>query len=141
MLCGRIWGNQYSEIIETVHDQYCRKNLKLPANVAKVFVRGECGRRPLYIVYYCKCIKYWIRLIRMNTYRYPYQSHRMLRNLDEVERQTWATKVRELLFKFGFGYAWFYENVGNENVFLQIFKEILIDTSNQDWTAQLLESG
>ena len=65
----------------------------------------------------------------------------MLRNLDEVGRQTWATKVRELLFKFGFGYAWFYKNVRNENVFLQIFKQILIDTSNQDWTAQPLESG
>ena len=86
ILCyaAEIWGNQYSEIIETVRDQYCRKYLKLPANVAKVFVRGECGRRPFYIDYCCKCIKYWIKLIRMNTYKYPYQSYRMLRNLDEV---------------------------------------------------------
>lgn len=143
ILCyaAEIWGNQYSEIIETVHDKYGRKFLKLPANVAKVFVRGQYGRRPLYIDYYCNCIKYWIKLISMDTYRYPYQSYKMLRNLDEVGRLTWATKVRELLFKFGFGYVWFYENVGNENICIQTFKQRLIATSTQDWSTQLSGSG
>ena len=48
----------------------------LPSTIAPP---DECGSRPLYIDNYYKCIKYWIRLIRMNTYRYPYQSYRMLR--------------------------------------------------------------
>ena len=54
----------------------------------------------------------------MDTYRYPYQCYRMLRNLDEVGRLTWATHVRNLLYMYGFGYVWFYENVGDEIYFL-----------------------
>ena len=31
--------------------------LKLPANTSHVLARGECGRYPLFIDYYYKCIK------------------------------------------------------------------------------------
>ena len=30
----------------------------------------------------------------------------MLRQLSEDGRNTWATQVKRLIFKFGFGYAW-----------------------------------
>ena len=83
-----------------------------------MFGRGECGRWTLYVDYFCKCIKYWSKLMRMDTYRYPCQCCRMLRNLDEVGPLTWATHVRKLLYKYGFGFVWFYENVGDENLFL-----------------------
>ncbi|MEW8545659.1 MAG: reverse transcriptase family protein [Candidatus Thiodiazotropha sp.] len=143
ILCyaSEIWGYQYSNAVERVHDQFCRKFLKLPSNTANIFVRGECGRWPLYIDYFCKCIKYWIRLMRMDTYRYPYQCYKMLRNLDEVGRITWATKVKELLYLHGFGYVWFYENVGDEKIFIKTFRQRLIDSSIQDWSSKLNESG
>ena len=79
----------------------------------------------------------------MNTYRYPYQCCRMLKNLDEVGRVTWATKVRELLHLYGFfiGYVWFYENVGDEALFLKNFKQRLIDCSVQNWSSKIIDSG
>ena len=78
---AEVWGYQYSDIIEKVHDQFCRKFLKLPSNTTTIFVRGECGRGPLYVDCFRKCIRYWIRLTRMNTYRYPYQLTKLLGNL------------------------------------------------------------
>ena len=137
---AEIWGYEKSYIIEQVHNQYCRKFLKLPSNTANVFVRGECGRWPLYVDYLCKCVKYWSKLTRMNTYRYPYQCYRMLRNLDEVGRITWATHVRKLLYMHGFGYVWFYENVGDEVLFFKQLKQRLIDCSVQDWSSKLNDS-
>ena len=77
----------------------------------------------------------------MNTYRYPYQCYRMLKNLDEVGRVTWAIKVRKLLHLYGFGYVWFYENVGDEALFLKKLKQRLIDCSIQDWSSKLIDSG
>ena len=143
ILCyvAEIWGYQQSDIIEKVHTQYCRKFLKLPSNTANMFVRGDCGRWPLCVDYFCKCIKYWSKLTRMDTYRYPYQCYRMLRNLDEVGRLTWATHLRKLLYMYGFGYVWFNENVGDENLFFKQFRQRLIDCSVQDWSSKLHDAG
>ena len=87
---------------------------------------GECGRYPLFLDD-CKCIRYWIRLIRMDDTRYPYHCYRMLRRLDDAGRITWASKVKDILFKYGFGYVWVNENVGNEVMFFKAFKQRLMD--------------
>ena len=39
-------------------------------------------------------IRYSLSLTRMNAYRYSYQCYRMLTDLDNVDRVTWATKIR-----------------------------------------------
>ena len=102
-------------VIENVQNQFCKRFLKLPVNTSHILARGECRRYPLFIDYYCNCIKYWMRLIRMNNSRYPYYCYKTLQNLDNSGRITWATKVKNILFKYGFGYAWVNENVGDEN--------------------------
>ena len=81
---------------------------------------------PIFTDYYCKCVKYWISLTRMNNTRYPYHCYKMLRNLDNSGRTTWATKVKTILFKYGFGYVWVNENVGDEALFLKSFKQHLL---------------
>ena len=65
----------------------------------------------------------------------------MLRNLDENGRITWASKVRELLFRNGFEYVWVVEDVGDLNLFMKAFKQRLIDCCKQDWSAVIMESG
>ena len=95
---AEIWGFEISDTIENVQDNSCKRFLKLPKNTFHEIARGECGRYPLYVDYYCMCIKYWIRLTRMSSVRYPNKCYRMLRNLDESGRITWASKVKNLLF-------------------------------------------
>ena len=65
----------------------------------------------------------------------------MLRNLDENERMTWASKIRELLFRYGFGYVWVVEDVGNISLFMKTFKQRLIDCRNQDRYSKIETSG
>ena len=68
----------------------------------------------LYVSFFFKkCVKYWLKLIMMEDNRYPKQCYMMLYRLDQAERKTWATHVRTLLYKFGFGYAWISQEVGN----------------------------
>ena len=52
-----------------------------------------------------------------------------------------ASKVRELLYKYGFGYVWVTENVGDVNLFMKNFKQRLIDCSRQDWCSNIPASG
>ena len=94
ILCyaAELWGFEIAGNIEKVHDQFCKRFLKLPqCRAFNAFARGECGRYPLYIEYFCRCIKYWVKLTRMNPIRLPHKCYKMLRNLDETGRVTWAT--------------------------------------------------
>lgn len=138
---SEIWGFEISETIENVHDQFCKRYLKLPLHTTHILARGECGRYPIYIDYYCRCIKYWIKLTRMSNNRYPYHCYKMLRRLDVTGRITWATRVKEILFYFGFGYAWIYENIGDVKLFMKLFKQRLVDCSKQDWHRQINNSS
>ena len=49
----------------------------------------------------------------MESHRYPEQSYIMLKRLDDAGKNTWATNVKDMLFKFGFGYEWLAQEVGN----------------------------
>ena len=67
----------------------------------------------------------------MDTNRYPKQCYEMLRRLDTTGRHTWATNIKDLLFRYGFGYAWVAQEVGNENIFLSLFCQRVKDIFTQ----------
>ncbi len=142
ILCygSELWGFEYSPLIENVQNAFCRKYLKLPQNAFHAFAQGECGRYPLCVTYYCRCVKYWVRVTRMGHHRFPYQSYMMLKRLDEVGRTTWATKVKTLLYKYGFGYVWLAHEVGDIRAFMLLFKQRLIDCMTQDWRSVISDS-
>lgn len=76
----------------------------------------------------------------MSSKCYPYHCYKMLRRFDVAGHITWASKVKEILFTYGFGYAREYENIGDINIFMKLFKQRLIDCSNQDWHRQINNS-
>ena len=104
ILCygSEIWGLEIANQIETVHDRFCKSILKVPIHTTSVLARGEPG---LTYMYFIRCLKYWLKLTRMEDFRYPKQSYLMLKNLDDCNRITWATSIRNLLCRYGFGYV------------------------------------
>ena len=116
ILCygSEIWGYEFAINIEKVQVKFCKRYCCLSLNTADFFVLAECGRLPLCITYMSDCVKYWLRLLRMGNYRYPRQCCLMLKRLDDVGRKTWASSIQSLLYRFGFGYAWVTQEVGNK---------------------------
>ena len=51
----------------------------------------------------------------------------MLFELENAGRDTWVTSVKQLLYSFGFGYVWLAQDVGDQQLFLNTFKQRLID--------------
>ena len=51
----------------------------------------------------------------------------MLYVLDCAQRLTWATSIKNLLFNFGFGYAWIFQEIGNVEAFICEFKQRVKD--------------
>ena len=118
---AEIWGYEYSSQIEKAQTTYCKRLACLHA---------ECGRRPLATTYITRCVKFWVKLVQMPRNRYPRQCYEMLRQLDEGGRNTWATNIKRLLYRYGFGIAWITQDIGNVNVFIAMFKDRLTESFN-----------
>jgi hypothetical protein len=73
----------------------------------------------------------------MENHRYPNQCYKMLKDLDDAGRRTWASHIRELLFSYGFGYVWFAQGVGHEDNFIHLFKTRLQDCYLQVWKSKI----
>ena len=73
----------------------------------------------------------------MNENRLPKQAYHMQINMELNGKRCWASRLRDLLCKFGFGFVWLQKSVGNERAFLAILKERLCDDFNEEWTTVL----
>ena len=138
---AEIWGTQIHNPIENVQIRFCKYILGVSKNCNNNAVLGECGRYPMYITYYTKCIKYWCKLICMDNDRLPKGAYNMLLKLDENGRVNWVTNVKNLLYKYGFGFAFISQEIGDINIFVLNFKQRLIDCSKQDWHSELSNSS
>ena len=105
---SEVWGFSEAENIERIHTEYCRHIglLGVPSHTPNVAVLAETGRMPLYLLYYKRCIKYWLKLLRMPNTRYPKACYSMLHSLDQQGRTTWVTSIKNLLYKYGFHDVW-----------------------------------
>ena len=79
----------------------------------------------------------------MQNNRYPKNCYKMLKSLDEAGRHTWASDVKKLLFKYGYGFVWIAQEV--EYIYINIFisqvKQRLTDCLKQNWHASIDESS
>ena len=77
-------------------------------------VYGELGRYSLSILASVRCISYWLRLCTLPIDRFASQAYHMLKDLDAQDKITWATHVKNCLFRNGFGHVWINQGVGNK---------------------------
>ena len=94
---------------------------------------GELSRYPLTTVSAINCIRYWLKLTRMNDNRIPKKAYLMLHELDRKGKHTWVSNIRLFLFKHVFGYVWMNQGVEGMSLFLRVLKSRLIDCSWQRW--------
>ena len=116
-----MWNDHWTSLITQCHN----------GHTAVSTVLHLCGRRPLYIHYIARCIKYWLRLTQMDTARYPKACYNMLLNLDSLGRKTWISDVKYILYSYGFGNVWLNQGCGNTELFVTLFKQRIFDNATQ----------
>jgi len=87
-------------------------------------VYGDTGRYPIVINSVIRCIKYWLKLVKMPDLRLPRKAYR----LDERKKNNWATKIRMFLFLHGFGFVWLKESPIHA-CFLFVLKEVSLGST------------
>ena len=56
---------------------------------------------------------------------------------EEAGRLNWTAHVKDLLFTYGFGYAWIVQDVGNDKEFLKMFTDRIKLCFKQQWHSAL----
>ena len=82
----------------------------------------EIGKYPVAFYYHSRCIKYWLKIIRIPDHRYPQVCYSMLIVLNERCRITWASHIRCLLERYGFSFVGISQGVGDVDIFKELFK-------------------
>ena len=57
--------------------------------------------------------------------------------LDQAGRITWVSGVKDILSKYGFGFVWLSQEVGNADLFLHQFMQRLKDSALQQWNTDV----
>ena len=143
ILCygAEIWGHTKMCCAENVHISLCKRILGVGSKASNVAVLSECGRYPLFISCATKCIKYWLKINMMSSNRLMKQCYIMSYNLDAAGRNTWATNIKDLLYRYGFGYVWWNQSVGDINLFISEFSSRLRDNYRQEWHLEMSTNG
>lgn len=130
---AEIWGFDEADHIERVHIGFCRYVLGVGSHTSTAAVLAETGRHPMYVHYYKRCIKYWLKLLHMPATRYPKACYNMLYALDQQGRKTWASAVRSLLCRYGYQDVWEAQGVENWNTFLREFTSKVTSNFVSEW--------
>jgi hypothetical protein len=146
LYAAEVWGYAHLNTIETVHMFACKRFLNVNIRTPNIMVYGDLGRYPLYVDSTLYVIRYWLKLQKMALSRIPKQVYTMWCNRilgregDANERHNWAYAVKQCLDLHGFSHVWIYGGVGDEKLFLKLFKQRMVDCFQQDWEYKLNNS-
>jgi len=140
LYAAEIWGLTRYQVIESVHLFACKRLLNVSIKTPNTMVYGELGRYPLYIDSVLCSLRYWFKLKEMDLVRLPKQAYVYDKNNSLEKKHSWFSNVKSCLDIFGFSEVWINDGVGDVKLFLNAFKERMIDCYKQDWFAKLCES-
>ena len=124
---------------ESVHLFACKRFLNVAARIQSKMVYGELGRHPLQISCYIRAIRYWFRLLKLDSERLPIQADRMLMNLDTNSKYIWASSIRSVLQSLDFGYVWLAQGVAEKTVFCACLnKDLQMCSGRTGWQVLIL---
>ena len=127
-----MWGVQKVDKVERVHSKFCKMVLNVGRTCPNFLAMSECGRFHLFVDYHLRALKYWNKLINMDSKRYAKKCYMQLYTQDQNDKQNWVTQIRKLLCSLGFGHVWFSQTVGNRTLLFAKIKERLVDISFQE---------
>ena len=134
MYGSKLWFNHQSPDIEIVHNKFCKYVFNLPVQAPSCFVRSELGRHSLSPYKYTRAITYWLRILNLPNDRLPKRFYKLQRRWTVTDTDCWATQIRNILFRVGFGDVWLNHRVGHVPHFLKVFKTRLLDMGTQTQT-------
>jgi len=136
---SEIWGTNVHNSIECLHNKFCKLQLGVGSNTPTPAVLGECGRDRMYVICLCKCVKYWSKLILLSSDSLLGSCYEMMYRQCLLGKKNWASEIRDILYRYGFGWAWECQAILDVPNFLKDFSNRVKDCELQLWSSELNE--
>ena len=137
---SEIWGLEDCHILEQVHLCALKRFLNVSPRSPNDMVYGETGRFPLCINARLRCIKYWLKILKMEESRLPKRVYVMM--LNSVEHKwLWTSKVRRLLVDCDLEHVWAAQHVNDEATFLKDVRNKLTYVFYEEWERRIMVSN
>jgi hypothetical protein len=134
---SEIWGVASHEVIENIHFKFCKQQIGVGIHTPNLAAIGECGRDRMYVLCYIKAIKYWLKLIALEEDCLLHSCYMLLYRNCLIGKTNWASKIKDILCMYGFGWAWESQSVPDVAVFLNDFCERVRDCELQRWSDEI----
>ena len=112
--------------MEKVHTYAMKRFLCVPIHSSNTVLYGETARYPLYIRTFVKCIKHWLRILKLPQARLCRQAYDMMVTQMGLGKENWAYQAKKILSEHGFEIVWLSQLTGNDQQFILEFKDRLI---------------
>ena len=137
MYGSEIWGYQQFDAIEKAHLFACKRLLNVGLQTPNATVLGDLARFPIFILTAVRCVKFWLRILRLPEERLTKKAYNMLIHLQENGKKTWTFHVMQLICTNGFLEVWLQQGVGDAGAFLRCFRQRLVDQYTQGWAKDI----
>jgi hypothetical protein len=134
---SEVWGYKVHKSIENVHSKFCKVQLGVGNNTPTPAVLGECGRDRMYISCIVKCVKYWLKLISLPSETLLGSCYSFLYHQCLLGKTNWVSEIRDILYRYGFGWVFEDHNVTSGDLFMKVFTERLKDCELQLWATDV----
>jgi len=88
-------------------------------------VLWDSGRFPFTTNSSIRCLKYWLKILKMPESRYVRKCYNYLLNTKTKLSVNWALKIKRILCENNCEYVWLVPNVENDNSFIKKFTEYI----------------
>lgn len=134
---AEIWGHENAAQLESVQLGYFKRLYGLHRMTHTQFLKGDLGLWSLKSYRTVQMIKFWLRVVQLPSDRLLKAAYDELLQLHR--KRSWPFKVKEVLDKTGFSFAW-NDGLGPTSQQLQLDKEIkrvLEDQTIQKWGEEI----
>jgi hypothetical protein len=122
-----VWGFHKADKIERVQIQFFKRLIRARRSTPNNIVLGELGRQPLRNIRLIRIVSYWLKILHSNSDRYINKIYTVLVEDALNGKVNWVSQLMNLLLTLGLGEAWYYQGVGNIDVFMCVFRQRLTD--------------
>ena len=134
---SEVWGTAVHKSVESIHLKFCKNQLGVGSRTPTPAVLGECGRERLYVTCIIKCVKYWSKIISLPAESLLRSCYLVMCNRCHLGKTNWASKIRDILYSYGFGWIWENQHVPDSAAFMRLFSERVRDCELQLWSSDL----
>ena len=104
--------------------KFCKNLLGVGSKTPTPAVLGECGRDRIYVSCTIKCVKYWLKLMSLAPDSLLHSCYTILYNQCLLEKINWASKIRDSLSEYGFGWMLENQRVPDRRAFTERVKKL-----------------